>query len=1634
MSVNWPRPWVSIFVYVFVLQAINAQGQCGSFIVSATDTQICLNQVVTFKATNIPALSQYTWYLGLDTIKGTDKDTVSVAYYKLGTFGIRLLIKLKNGDTCSVVKPGFIKVGQAPPIPKVTANFTSLCDVNQSVKLSTNAAGMAKYVWNVGQILYKDSTTTITHKFIRNGFFDVALKVENAYGCATTVVYDSLILVERKPAIDLGIGSASFCDTHTLFLSPGYHMFNQKGFNFSWTLSGSHMGSSSSKVPGKLFYANRGVYTFGLDVVSTGNCTYSYLFPDTLFIGKSSKLAHTKSTSAPCNEQTFKIDLNQPGELINPPTWKFVGDSVKVTKGANSAKATYKKLGNYKYTISHDDMGCVSEVTGTNTVTLRNLNAQFVLSADCSCRPQDTFFVTNTTKGATPSTSYLWRVTDASDNLIFSDNSLQPKLIINGYGTYNVELRAVDTSGCHDSLYEEAAIKISPATPGIAAEPKVACVGQDIEFRVDSICQDGFVSAQWNFYAPGNKLVATSYDRFPILSFADKGFYKATLTYTTAKCTTTITRHKVFEVVGLKSINFTLSDTTPCEGAVINAALKVDPPTIAPRVNWTITHVSKPGIVFNATAVQAQPNEFLLKPNTTGIFNMKLVVNGGSGCKDSIELPSFVSVSGVKFGFNADEVVGCLPFKTTLRATITKNEHYKNPSNNALTYEWQVQPNNTATIKDPTGAKTGIDIAKVGNYNVFLKVTNSDGCSDGVLKEDLFAFDFKAAFGLDTNVCQGIQVQPTNNTPGTNIAYRWYCNDTNAFFHTRRIIPQPKISFLKPGVYTLWMVATTKSGCKDSASKTIVVHPFDFDFMVLNNTPKCTPAQYEFKIARQNVDTFIWKFGDGKKVVTDQSGIAHVFDLSTVKPFRNEFDVALIGFNQLGCRDTISYADLIKVLGPNPTFGYKVSRGCDPMEVEFIDSTDQVVKFYFNYGDGSSVDSISFTRHTYSKRDTNRTFEVFKPFIIASDKNNCFVYYQPTDSIVVYANPITRFWLPSTRVCAPHAAVFANQSKFSVAYQWDYTNNGSIDHTTAQGKFTYKNGTYSVRLVAENKLGCTDTLTKVRYLTVFEKPTAVFNESDTILCPKRLIEFKDQTNAQAPIVSWLWRFTGNSLHDSAFGQHQLKAFKDTGYFSVSLEVLDANGCADTLIKVNKYHIVNRLPITSPILHYASVSENNAVALQWNRLEAKGFDELLVILNDDDDNPVRRITDYRAVNIVLPNADVVNAPQRYRLQLIDRCADPNRNTATHQTIHLSVTRNHKPFARLKWTKYQGWDNLDEYVVYRAAMGGDYEELIRTKPGDTAYVDYTVCNQKYSYLVGSVNPETGKVTYSNVVVFDPQYGRPNDTVEVSLATVVGDKILVTWKANDNLNVKDFFVDRYDEYNGWIERYRQTNDTFIIDQAVESNRLSYKYRVWYRDYCNNPNPASNEASTLLLLGWASNTDFVYSWNPYQEWSNGVAAYIIEKTFNLDMPFEEVAILGPEASTMIDNKKAIRSDSAFYVRVKAVEMGPDPDTSISNIIQVHPEPLIFLPNAFSPNGDNVNDLLHYDGIGIQKLSDEAFLFEVYNRWGEKVFESKSFNIRWDGSYQGKDCEMGNYTYYVRFRGVNGTTYVYTGDVVLFR
>lgn len=87
----------------------------------------------------------------------------------------------------------------------------------------------------------------------------------------------------------------------------------------------------------------------------------------------------------------------------------------------------------------------------------------------------------------------------------------------------------------------------------------------------------------------------------------------------------------------------------------------------------------------------------------------------------------------------------------------------------------------------------------------------------------------------------------------------------------------------------------------------------------------------------------------------------------------------------------------------------------------------------------------------------------------------------------------------------------------------------------------------------------------------------------------------------------------------------------------------------------------------------------------------------------------------------------------------------------------------------------------------------------------------------------------------------------------------------------------------------------------------------------------------------------------------------------------------------------------------------------------------IIYVPTMFSPNNDGNNDILFVRGIGIKSLS-----FAIYDRWGEKVFETEDLNYGWDGAFRGKPLNPGVFVYFANVIFTDGKIEEKKGNVTL--
>lgn len=123
------------------------------------------------------------------------------------------------------------------------------------------------------------------------------------------------------------------------------------------------------------------------------------------------------------------------------------------------------------------------------------------------------------------------------------------------------------------------------------------------------------------------------------------------------------------------------------------------------------------------------------------------------------------------------------------------------------------------------------------------------------------------------------------------------------------------------------------------------------------------------------------------------------------------------------------------------------------------------------------------------------------------------------------------------------------------------------------------------------------------------------------------------------------------------------------------------------------------------------------------------------------------------------------------------------------------------------------------------------------------------------------------------------------------------------------------------------------------------------------------------------------------------------------------------------IEEVLSINHSGTYYIEVE--DENGCVDVSDVAIVNVVPITQLFVPNSFTPNGDDHNELFVIKGIHVIDFS-----LKIFDRWGEELFESNSIEKYWDGSFNNNKVQQGTYYYNIEVYGEDGDLFVKSGTV----
>lgn len=310
-----------------------------------------------------------------------------------------------------------------------------------------------------------------------------------------------------------------------------------------------------------------------------------------------------------------------------------------------------------------------------------------------------------------------------------------------------------------------------------------------------------------------------------------------------------------------------------------------------------------------------------------------------------------------------------------------------------------------------------------------------------------------------------------------------------------------------------------------------------------------------------------------------------------------------------------------------------------------------------------------------------------------------------------------------------------------------------------------------------------------------------------------------------------------------------------------------------------------------------------------------------------------------------------------------------------------------------------------------------------------------NNNYRYFLRSKN-RCGFLGDSSYLVSTTQeFIAPIKTTRVYTVTVEENKDLrVIWMRSDEEDFASYELFKWnktkDKFENWekIDVFENREDTTWLDKWVKVDENSYCYRLRIRDNCGNVSQFSNLGCSMVLTGDEPPFAFNLYWNPYEGWENGIENFQMYSA--VDTGSLRPKYLVPGNQVRLRDEQLNYDWGGYWYQVEAYEgSGGYGATSLSNAIYLIQPPLLHVPNAFTPNGDMLNELW-----GIVPVFVKEYDLKVFDRWGGKVFETQNKHEIWDGTVKGVLTPLSVYVYTITYTGWDRSVHQVKGTVTILK
>lgn len=887
-------------------------------------------------------------------------------------------------------------------------------------------------------------------------------------------------------------------------------------------------------------------------------------------------------------------------------------------------------------------------------------------------------------------------------------------------------------------------------------------------------------------------------------------------------------------------------------------------------------------------------------------------------------------------------------------------------------------------------------IPKAGTYTikVLAKSPTSDGCgNEQEISYDLVVYERPTSqFSIVSNGCltDSVHFSWSSNTINRPVLqWNWNFGD-NQTSGSRN----PSHLYTAAGTYSASLFVITDIGCiSDTASQTLSLNRPPVAKFTATATG-CISRPLRFTDGSDPSDGVItkwhWNFGDGSPLLTATTNTpqTHVYSKT------GSYTATLYVETATGC--TSAVASHVVNIANNPVAAFTFGDACLPTGAMQFTNTSSLanasladLSFAWNFGDGG-LSTEANPVHPYSSAGP------FTVSLAATSAAGCSDTAYLNNNRV-YKQPKALFSVNKGTACQDHLFAFTNNSTAtgSNVTEW-FWNFG--DGTTSQQKDPVKTyaaaGTFTVTLRVKSAVGCwSDTALQV--IEVYALPTARFT-LPSVRCETMTITFANNSVAnEGSLVKWKWNMgLGRPDTVRTTGEAFSQLYPTAGQYRVTLTTETDRGCLSPLL--DTMITVYPLPLPGFTMSDNCLVDPFSEFRDTSRVAGGTITKWAWQFGDPNAT---------AAN---PNTSSLSAPRHtytaattYNVTL-SVTSDQGCPASVTQafTINGSVPKSgfsiiggnsqcSNDSVRIQNNSFADVGNIIRLEIYwddrnnRAHKTTD----LRPLPGklySTAYPEFfTPASKTYAIRLvaysgdNCVNDTTVLLTLKNTpaITFDtllPVCGndRAFSLAQAAITNGVGGSGVY---AGTGISPNGQFTPSAAGSGQHTVRYTHTGANGCVN-AKQQTILVYPVPT----VTAGPDKILLEGGTDTLNGKGIGSNLVYAWSPSTWLSN-------------------TAVPNPQTKAL--------DDIIYSLKVTSAD-----GCSASDEVLVKVLKMPAIPNAFSPNGDGVNDrweikyLETYPGATV----------EIYNRYGQLVFRSKGYSQPWDGRYNGSPVPVGTYYYMV--------------------